>query len=69
MSEKQKKASAYWKENVGYLFILLTIWFIVSFGAGILFKESLVCTTRLNLCIRNTHIRLCSIDEQIRQKV
>ena len=41
MSEKQKKATAYWKENVRYLFILLTIWFAVSFGAGILFKEAL----------------------------
>ena len=41
MSEKQKKASAYWKENVKYLFILLSIWFAVSYGAGILFKEAL----------------------------
>lgn len=41
MSEKQKKATAYWKENVRYLFILLTIWFVVSFGAGILFKDAL----------------------------
>ncbi|PIB29956.1 hypothetical protein BFP77_04865 [Maribacter sp. 4U21] len=41
MLEKQKKATAYWKENVRYLFILLTIWFLVSYGAGILFKEAL----------------------------
>ena len=41
MSDKQKKASAYWKENLRYLFILLTIWFSVSYGAGILFKEAL----------------------------
>ncbi|SDE75004.1 putative solute:sodium symporter small subunit [Pricia antarctica] len=41
MSEKQKHASAYWKENVRYLFILLTIWFVVSYGAGILFKDAL----------------------------
>ncbi len=41
MSDKQTKASAYWKENVRYLFILLTIWFIVSYGAGILFKDAL----------------------------
>jgi len=41
MSEKQKKASAYWKENVRYLIILLTIWFLVSYGAGILFKDAL----------------------------
>lgn len=36
-----KKAKAYWKENLRYLAILLTIWFVVSFGAGILFKEAL----------------------------
>jgi putative solute:sodium symporter small subunit len=41
MSDKQKKATAYWKENVKYLFVLLSIWFAVSFGAGILFKEVL----------------------------
>ncbi len=41
MSEKQKNASAYWKENVKYLSILLIIWFIVSYGCGILFKDAL----------------------------
>ncbi len=41
MNNKQKKASAYWKENIRYLTLLLFIWFIVSFGAGILFKEPL----------------------------
>jgi len=38
---KQEKATAYWKENIKYLFILLTIWFLVSYGAGILFKDTL----------------------------
>ncbi|WP_291870094.1 DUF4212 domain-containing protein [Maribacter sp.] len=41
MSEKQEKATAYWKENLRYLIILLSIWFCVSFGAGILFKDAL----------------------------
>jgi len=41
MSEKQQKASAYWKENLRYLVILLVIWFAVSYGAGILFKDAL----------------------------
>jgi putative solute:sodium symporter small subunit len=41
MSEKQQKATAYWKENSRYLIILLSIWFTVSYGAGILFKEAL----------------------------
>ena len=37
----QKHASAYWKENLRYLIILLSIWFAVSYGCGILFKEEL----------------------------
>lgn len=37
----QKKATAYWKENVRYLLILLSIWFAASFGAGIIFKDAL----------------------------
>ncbi|HPF95873.1 MAG: DUF4212 domain-containing protein [Flavobacteriaceae bacterium] len=41
MSEQQKKATAYWKENLKYLVILLSIWFLVSYGAGILFKDAL----------------------------
>ena len=32
---------AYWKKNLQYLAILLSIWFVVSFGAGILFVEPL----------------------------
>ena len=31
----------YWKKNLTYLRILLSIWFFVSFGAGILFVENL----------------------------
>lgn len=41
MSEKQKRATAYWKENIKYLTILLSVWFIVSYGCGILFREEL----------------------------
>ncbi len=41
MSEKQNKAAAYWKENLRYLVILLAIWFAVSYGAGIIFKDAL----------------------------
>lgn len=41
MSEKQKKATAYWRENLKYLVILLAIWFLVSYGAGIIFKDAL----------------------------
>ena len=31
----------YWKKNLKYLAILLSIWFIVSFGFGILFVDEL----------------------------
>ncbi|CAM1368869.1 DUF4212 domain-containing protein [Tenacibaculum xiamenense] len=41
MSENQQKATSYWKENLKYLTILLSIWFIVSYGAGILLKDTL----------------------------
>ncbi|WP_334113426.1 DUF4212 domain-containing protein [Paucihalobacter sp.] len=41
MSEKQKHATAYWKQNLKYLVILLSIWFAVSYGAGIFFKDAL----------------------------
>lgn len=37
----QKHATAYWKENLKYLLILLSIWFLSSYGAGILFVEQL----------------------------
>ena len=41
MTDKQKNATAYWKENVKYLSILLVIWFVVSYGCGILFRDAL----------------------------
>ena len=41
MSEKQKNATAYWKENLKYLAILLSIWFLVSFVFGILLVDLL----------------------------
>lgn len=31
----------YWKKNIRYITILLSLWFIVSFGCGILFVEQL----------------------------
>ncbi|MEL6254336.1 MAG: DUF4212 domain-containing protein [Bacteroidota bacterium] len=36
-----KDVKQYWKTNIRYLLILLAIWFISSFGLGILFKEQL----------------------------
>ncbi|MDO3386923.1 DUF4212 domain-containing protein [Gilvimarinus sp. SDUM040013] len=34
-------AKAYWRANIRWLLILLSIWFAVSYGAGILFVDEL----------------------------
>ena len=34
-------AKSYWRKNLLYLSILLSIWFIVSYGFGILLKDQL----------------------------
>ncbi|HQV67616.1 MAG TPA: DUF4212 domain-containing protein [Saprospiraceae bacterium] len=39
MSNKNLKD--YWKRNLLYLVVLLTIWFLCSYGAGIIWKDSL----------------------------
>ncbi len=43
MSKKSAdvKEKAYWRANLRVLGVLLTIWFAVSFGAGILFVDVL----------------------------
>lgn len=38
---KDERYKGYWKENVTLMIVLLAIWFAVSFGAGILFRETL----------------------------
>ena len=38
---KPNQAKAYWRENIKYVLILLAIWFVVSYGAGIVFKDAL----------------------------
>jgi len=35
------KKNIYWKKNICYIAILLCIWFVVSFGCGILYVEQL----------------------------
>ncbi|NQW35829.1 MAG: DUF4212 domain-containing protein [Flavobacteriales bacterium] len=37
----QEKMKAYWKENLRYLAILLSIWFLVSYVFGILLVDQL----------------------------
>jgi putative solute:sodium symporter small subunit len=36
-----KDLKKYWKENLRYLSFLLTVWFVVSYGCGILFVDEL----------------------------
>ena len=39
--ETNTAEGAYWKENIRLLVTLMSIWFICSFGAGILFRDFL----------------------------
>lgn len=36
-----RDASAYWKANISLVIKLLVVWFIVSYGCGILFVDQL----------------------------
>ena len=36
-----QKAQAYWKENITTIMQLLAVWFVVSYGCGILFVDLL----------------------------
>ena len=37
----ENKMQNYWKRNLRYLAILLVVWFVVSYGAGIMFADAL----------------------------
>ena len=39
--EQEKNKKAYWKANLKYLLILLSIWFFASYGLGIIWAEKL----------------------------
>ena len=41
INNKKSSSSNYWKTNLKYLIILLSIWFTVSFGFGILLVDEL----------------------------
>ena len=41
MPTPKSRQTRYWHTNLRYVGILLAIWFAVSYGAGILFKENL----------------------------
>lgn len=39
VSEESAATSAYWRANLKLLGVLMSIWFAVSFGAGVLLRE------------------------------
>lgn len=39
MNMEKEQRKRYWKKNVSYLTILLIVWFLASYGLGILFAE------------------------------
>ncbi|MDJ0979637.1 MAG: DUF4212 domain-containing protein [Erythrobacter sp.] len=39
--ETSQAEGAYWRENIRLLVSLMTVWFVVSFGCGILFRDFL----------------------------
>lgn len=41
MSMSNESAQAYWSENLHLISIYLAIWFVVSFGCGVLFVDAL----------------------------
>lgn len=41
MSMSNESAQAYWSENLRLISIYLAIWFVVSFGCGVLFVDAL----------------------------
>ena len=38
---KDQDVNRYWKRNLRYLIILLAVWFLASYGAGILWVDAL----------------------------
>jgi putative solute:sodium symporter small subunit len=41
MSAPDNRHAEYWRANIRLMLFLLAIWFLVSFGAGILFTDAL----------------------------
>lgn len=38
---KPEKLKAYWRENISYIIVLLSIWFVVSYVFGLLAADAL----------------------------
>ena len=42
---KEEAARGYWRDNLKLMMMLLVVWFVVSFGAGVLFVDQLNAIT------------------------
>ena len=71
-STKNSQGEKYWKKTLALLLKVLSVWFLVSFGGGILFAQALngihlgglpfgilVCKPRIHFCIHNFNLFLC----------
>ncbi len=38
---KNSRLTHYWRKNLSYLIVLLSVWFFISYGCGILFANTL----------------------------
>ena len=78
----KNKNQSYWKSNLKVVFSLLLVWFIASYGFGIIFSNFLdqikiggfklgfwFAQTREYFCICYFDICLCLADEKTRQKI
>ena len=76
------KQKVYWSKNLKYIGVLMSIWFVVSFGCGILLKDFLkqlsirriqtwilVCTARCYLCVCPFDFHICTANESSRQRL
>lgn len=45
MSDSNTQATAYWKENLAIIVKIMVVWFVVSFGFGILLVDQLNAIT------------------------
>ena len=41
MSDSSSSANSYWKANIRLVLSLLSVWFFISFGCGIIFVDAL----------------------------
>ena len=58
----ERPASAYWRANLKLMAVLLTIWFVVSFGFGILLVEQMNSISFFGFKLGFWGVQQCAID-------